>query len=84
MGVINVEEIPKSEGNIIGSMLYTAMTQFYADTENQAAFEKWMAQRQQENGTSKGHRIKREVIKCSTGLNTLMEDAATLQTAGKT
>lgn len=45
---INVDAIPKSEGNVIGALLYTTITQFYAVPENQAAFEKWMAARQQE------------------------------------
>ena len=48
MGAINIEAIPKSEGNVMGAMLYATITQFYAVHENQAAFEKWMEERQQE------------------------------------
>lgn len=45
---IKVDVIPKSEGNVIGALLYATLTQFYAVPENQAAFEKWLAARQQE------------------------------------
>ena len=48
MGAINIEAIPKSEGNVMGAMLYATITQFYAVPENQAAFEKWMEERKQE------------------------------------
>lgn len=48
MGAINVEAIPKTEGNIIGAMLYATITEFYMDPKNQEAFEKWMAKRQQD------------------------------------
>ncbi len=47
MGAINIEAIPKSEGNMLGAMLYATITEFYKDPKNQEAFEKWMAARQQ-------------------------------------
>ena len=48
MGAINVDAIPKSEGNVLGALLYAKITEFYKDPKNQEAFEKWMAKRQQE------------------------------------
>lgn len=44
---IKTDEIPKSEGNVIGALLYNAITQFYADPANEAAFERWRAEREQ-------------------------------------
>ena len=44
---INVDEIPESCGYMLGDLLYTAITEFYAIPENQAAYEKWLAERQQ-------------------------------------
>lgn len=48
MGAINVNMIPKSEGNVMGAMLYATITKFYQDPKNQEAFEKWKADRERE------------------------------------
>ena len=47
---INIDEIPESCGYMLGDLLHTAITEFYAIPENQAAYEKWLAERQQEGG----------------------------------
>jgi len=43
---VNIKEIPSLEMGMLVKALFNEAEQFYKDPENQAAFEKWQAERQ--------------------------------------
>ena len=45
MGYINAQQIPKSEGNMIGSLLFTTISEYFADPQHQQDFEEWKRSR---------------------------------------
>lgn len=46
MGItIDVTQIPRSEGCIMGYQLYDVITEFFEDEENQKKFEQWKEER---------------------------------------
>lgn len=45
MGYINAQQIPKSEGSMIGSMLFSTISEYFADPKHQAEFEEWQKSR---------------------------------------
>lgn len=45
MGYINAQQIPKSEGNMIGSLLFTSISEYFADPQHQQEFEEWKKSR---------------------------------------
>lgn len=38
---INVKEIPRSTGNMIGESLFTAISEYFLDPQHQKEFEEW-------------------------------------------
>lgn len=48
MGYIDVQQIPKSTGNMIGSMLFTSISEYFADPKHQEEFEEWKREREDE------------------------------------
>lgn len=46
IGYINAQQIPKYEGNMIGSLLFTTMSEYFADPQHQKEFEEWMRSRE--------------------------------------
>lgn len=49
MGLIDTKKIPKSEGNMLGSVLLTAITNYFADPKHQQEYEEWLKKRNEEN-----------------------------------
>ena len=45
MGYINAQQIPKTEGNMIGSLLFTTISEYFADPQHQQDFEEWKRSR---------------------------------------
>lgn len=45
MGYINAQQIPKPEGNMIGSLLFTTISEYFADPQHQQDFEEWKRSR---------------------------------------
>lgn len=46
MGYINAQMIPKSEGNMIGSMILPAISEYFSDPKHQQEFEEWKRSRE--------------------------------------
>ena len=49
MGLIDTKKIPKSEGNMLGGVLLTAITNYFADPKHQQEYEEWLKKRNEEN-----------------------------------
>lgn len=45
MKYIEKERIPKSEGNVMAAMLFSTISEYFADPNNQKEFEKWQRSR---------------------------------------
>lgn len=41
MGYINTQQIPKSEGNMMASLLFSSISNYFADPKHQQEFEEW-------------------------------------------
>lgn len=45
MGYINAQQIPKSEGNMMASLLFSSISNYFADPKHQQEFEQWKKER---------------------------------------
>lgn len=43
---IDTRRIKKSDGNMLGSLLFTVISDYFADPQHQREFEEWMRSRQ--------------------------------------
>ena len=41
MGYIEAQQIPKSEGNMMASLLFSSISNYFADPKHQQEFEEW-------------------------------------------
>lgn len=41
MKYINLQQVKKSEGNMIGSVLYSSISEYFLDAKHQQEFEEW-------------------------------------------
>lgn len=39
---IDIRRIPKSDGNMLGSLLFTVISDYFTDPQHQREFEEWM------------------------------------------
>ena len=55
--MVKAKEIPRSDGYMIGAMLFDTISRYYADPRNQEKFERWQQERQERemrNNAKKG------------------------------
>lgn len=45
MGYIEAQQIPKSEGNMMASLLFSSISNYFADPKHQQEFEEWKRRR---------------------------------------
>lgn len=44
--MVKAKEIPRSDGYMIGAMLFDTISRYYVDPRNQEKFERWQQERQ--------------------------------------
>lgn len=66
--MVKAKEIPRSDGYMIGAMLFDTISRYYADPRNQEKFERWQQERQERerrNDAKKGSNTVCVMHRCS-------------------